>query len=344
MVAVKPNEAEAFSRKPGNAIVAALIYGTDPGLASERAGALAKAMAARSNPPAEILRIDENDLDTEPDRLSIELSTISMFASAKVIRTVASRKITAQMLEPLLNPATMSATLVVEAGNLKPDDKLRKLFEKPSFAAAVPCYTDGVRDLTAVIDEVLTSTSQRIEPDAREMLLSRLGADRALSRNEVEKLTLYTHGHETITLDDVIEIVGDASELTIDRIVMAAAEGNARAAAIEFQRAIASGESAQYVISATLNHMQRLQRILAELDNGRSFEDATRRLRPPIHFKQKISIQSQCRSWTLPAITRAIAVINAAARAARLNSALEEMLAEHMLIELATMGNRSRQR
>lgn len=344
MVAVKAGEAESFVRKLDKSIVALLVYGTDPGLVSERAAVAAKSMAARHTPPAEILRIDDNDLETDPDRLAVELSTISMFADAKVIRTIASRKVTAQSLESHLDPAKMSATLVVEAGNLKPDDKLRKLFEKAPFAAAVPCYTDGVRDLASVLDDVLARSGQRIEPDAREILLARLGADRALSRNEIEKLTLYAQGRATITAEDVTEIVGDASELTIDRIVMAASGGRSRSAAIEFQRAIASGESAQYIVSATLGHMQRLHRIRADIDAGRTFDDATRRLRPPIHFKQKALLQAQCNAWTMPTLNRAIALVNSTARAARLNPALEEVLAERLLLDIASIAPKERRR
>ena len=337
MVAVKAHQADTFCRKLDQKILATLVYGTDPGLISERAAALAKTMAARSEPAAEILRIDDNDLDSEPDRLAVELSTISMFADAKVVRTTASRKVTTGLLEPLLVPATLSATLVIEAGNLKPDDKLRKLFEKNAFTAAIPCFADNVRDLTGIIDEVLSSTHQDIEPDARTMLLTQLGADRTLSRNEIQKLTLYTHGQKTITADDVIQIVGDASELAIDRITMAAASGNASAATTELHRAIASGENAQYIISATLNHIQRLHRIRAAMDAGKNFEDIIRRIRPPIHFKLKPTIQAQCNSWSLPMLSRAIAIINAAARAARLNADLEQALTDRALLDVAAI-------
>ena len=54
----------------------------------------------------------------------------------------------------------------------------------------------------------------------------RLGADRALSRGEVEKLALYAHGRGTVEVDDVEAIVGDASELALDKIPLATAAGS----------------------------------------------------------------------------------------------------------------------
>ena len=337
MVAIKAGEAERFCQNFDAEILAVLVYGTDTGLISERAALIARRMAERHDPEAEIIRIDDNDLEDEPDRLALELTTMSMFASSKVVRTTTSRKINAQTLAPVLDPQTLTATLVVEAGNLRPDDKLRKSFEKAAFCAALPCFTDGVRDLSALVDAVLANAGQSIDKEAREVLLARLGADRALSRNEIEKLSLYAHDSNTITTDDVEAIVGDASELTVDRIVMAAAGGNAANATLEFQRAIASGQNAQYIISAILNHFTRLHRIRAAMDAGQNFDDAARRLRPPLHFKLRTAVQSQIRTWQLPALTRTVAMINATARQARLNGDLDEVLGEHILLNITDM-------
>src|SRR5262249_4432141 len=159
----------------------------------------------------------------------------------------------------------------------------RALFEKSPTAAAVACYADESHDLERLIRETLASHKLAITSDARELLLERLGADRALSRGEVEKLALYAAGKTEIDVADVDAIVGDASELAIDRILNAAGSGDATRAAAELARALASGESAQMIILAALRHLQRLHRIRVDLDAGRSLDDALRALRPPIH-------------------------------------------------------------
>ena len=52
-------------------------------------------MAARENPPGEIIRIEDGDLEDDPDRLAVELQTMPMFGGRKVVRTTTSRRITA---------------------------------------------------------------------------------------------------------------------------------------------------------------------------------------------------------------------------------------------------------
>jgi DNA polymerase-3 subunit delta len=175
-----------------------------------------------------------------------------------------------------------------------------------------------------------------ISPAAKRLLLARLGADRALSRAEIEKLALYAHGKGRIEESDVEAVVGDAAELALDRIVMAAASDPRGAAALaQYERNIAAGEGPQAVIAALQRHFLRLHRMRSALDEGRSMEDVLRSLRPPPHFKQRDALERQCRTWSLPELTSALALIGDAAKAARLNSALESTLAQALLLELA---------
>jgi DNA polymerase-3 subunit delta len=312
-----------------------LFYGTDAGLVSERAAQLAALIASRDDPPGEIIRIDDADLDNDPERLVVELQTIPMFGGSKIVRATAGRRVGTAALQPLIEEGKLAATLIVEAGNLRPNDSLRAFFEKSGQAAAVACYPDEAHDLETLIRETLKAHGLTIAPEARDLLLARVGADRALSRGEIEKLALYATGKTEVDASDVEAIVGDASELAIDRILNAAAAGEAGRAVAEFARAVAAGESAQAIVAATQRHLQRLHRIRSDIDAGSSFEDAIRQLRPPVHFKQKDALGLQCRTWTTARLGEALARATRAAKAARLSTALEEAIAEDLLMGLA---------
>jgi DNA polymerase III subunit delta len=344
MVAVKAHQAEAFLRAPGPSMPAVLFYGTDAGLVSERAAKLAAIVAARDNPPGEIIRMEDADLDSDPDRLAIELQTIPMFGGSKVVRATAGRRITAAALEPFIAGDRLAATLIVEGGNLRPTDTLRTLFEKAPKAAAVACYPDEGHDLETLVRDTLKGHGLAISPEARDLLLTRVGADRALSRGEIDKLALYAAGKSEIDVSDVEAIVGDASQLAIDRVLDGAAGGDAKRAVAEYARALAAGESAQTIILAAQRHLEKLHKLRSDIDQGRSFEDAVRQLRPPIHFKQKDAIGLQCRLWTTARLSEALARASAAAKAARLSAPLEEAIAEELLIGLAAAARPAPQR
>jgi DNA polymerase-3 subunit delta len=145
MVAVKAHQAQAFLSAPGPNIRAVLFFGSDAGLANERAQMLAASVAARSDPPGEVIRLDDADLDGDPDRIVVELGTVPMFGGPKIIRTTAGRRVTAQALKPLVEGGPLEGLLIVEAGNLRPDEGLRSLFEKSPVAAPATGETGARR-------------------------------------------------------------------------------------------------------------------------------------------------------------------------------------------------------
>ncbi len=342
MVAVKAHQAQNFLKPPGPRQSAILFYGTDAGLVAERARALATLIAQREEPPGEIIRLDDADLDSDPDRLAVELQTLPMFGSSKIVRATTGRRIGTAAIKPLLEEDTLASTLIIEAGNLRPNDSLRSLFEKSNKAAAVACYPDEAHDLESLITQTLKSYGLTIDPEARELLLARIGADRALSRGEIEKLALFAKGKAQVDAGDIDAIVGDASELAIDKVVSAAASGDSARAVSEFARALASGQDAQVILLALQRYIQRLHRIRCELDAGRSFDEVLRQSRPPIHFKQKDAIARQTRAWSSQRLAEAIHRAGRAAKSARLSGALHEAITEQLLLDLATTARAAR--
>jgi DNA polymerase-3 subunit delta len=339
MVAIKAHQADAFLKSPAANLAAFLFFGPDAGLVTERAQRLAEARAT-ADAGSEILRLDDLDLETDSDRLGNELLTVPMFGGRKIVRVTTGRRINANLLKSLI-ATPLEGTLIVEAGNLKGDDALRTAFEKSPTCAAIPCYADEGGAIDRLISEVLTGHKLTISPEARALLAERLGADRALSRSEIEKLALYAHGRARIDPEDIAAAVGDASELAIDRVIDAALAGDARQALDQCDRAFAAGETEHAIIAAAQRHLQRLHRVRTGLDAGRSLDDVLRQFRPPLHFRARDALAADARRWTTPTITRALAAIGDAQRRTRQGLPIEAVLVERMLLEIAWLGRRT---
>ncbi|MGI9426856.1 MAG: DNA polymerase III subunit delta [Hyphomicrobiaceae bacterium] len=344
MVAIKAAQSEKFVDAPPTGCLATLVFGSDVGLVSERAAKLARTFAARSDPDGEIIRIEDPDLEQDPDRLIVELQTMPMFGGAKVVRTSLGRRVTAALVKSVIDGGQPAAQLIVEAGNLKPTDAARKAFEATPWAAAIPCYSDDDRDLTSLVRDMLATNGKSVERDALEALVARLGADRALSRGEVDKLILYVGERGSIKAEDVRDIVGDASDMALEQIAEAAADGHAAHAVRDFDRSVAAGENPQALIAGVQRYFRRLHRLRSAIDQGQSFDAAARALRPPLFFKQKDKMAAQCRSWTHDRLLTAMRRISEVARDARLNASLDATYAERLLLELATMARQQQRR
>lgn len=335
---VKAGQAERFLKALPKSLAVILFYGSDAGLVSERAAQTAKVLATDPKAPGDILRLDDADLANDPDRLGVELRTIAMFGGRKIVRLKAEARLKPELVSDLLDGGPLEGILIVEAANLKPDSKLRSLIAEAASGAAIACYADDERSLADLVDQVLREHRLTAASEVREHLVSLLGADRSLSRNELEKLALYLGDGKQVAIEDIEAIVGDASELGLDAIANATASGAAADALRTLDRADAAGESPQTVILALLRHFMRLHMLASAVAAGTPLAGALRSLRPPLHFKQQDQVQAQLRGWSVARLGRAIGAIQTTAKAARLSSSLERTLAEELILDLSRLA------
>ena len=177
---------------------------------------------------------------------------------------------------------------MIEAGELRPESPLRKACERAKTAVAIACYPDTERDLAKLIDDELRLSNLRIAPDARAVLMGLLGGDRQASRNELRKLTLYAHGKGEVTLDDVMAVVADASEMKIDPIVDGAFAGNPSAVETEFAKAMVAGTYPGVIISAAQRQAAWLHKSAVAISEGTPTSAVLDGGFPRLHFSRKV--------------------------------------------------------
>jgi DNA polymerase-3 subunit delta len=334
MVAFKASQTASFIRSPQARFIAALVYGPEASLVSERARELARAFASAQEPEAELIRIDDRDLAENPDRLAIELQTLSMFAERRVVLVKAERRLKPDELKELL-AGELAATLVVEAGNLRPSSPLRKLFEASDRAVALPCYADPARDMGPLIDSELAANGVRISSEARAHLINRLGLDLGLARGECAKLATYTGPNSEVGINDIDAIIGDMGAGLVDALASATVEGKTRNALSQLDALLASGQSTHGALAALSRYFQRLHRLCAAVEAGEQAKTAITKFRPPLHFKQRDALLAQLRNWSRRAAAHALQRVQETMRATRLTPGLDAELTERLLIAIS---------
>jgi len=336
MVAYKAAQTARFLKHPESQFRAFLLYGPDAGLVSDRGAALAQKLVSTSEPEAEVIRLDERDLAQEPDRLAIEARTLSMFAGTKVVQVRGGSGLETALAELIDTP--MEAHLIVEAGNLRPSSKLRKLFEAARQAVTLPCYSDAARDLGPLIDEELAKTGVAIATDAKADLVALLGSDMALARSEIAKLALYAGKDRTIEAADVEAVVGDSSDVALDALAEAVADGAAERVLNQFDRLAAAGTGAQAGLTALGRYFGRLHRVVISLEAGGNAKSAIAGLRPPPSFKQRDALTRQASRWNRMALQTAIDAIQNTTAQTRRRPELERALTERALLMICQMS------
>lgn len=343
MSEIKSHEFDAFLQRPLGDHRLFLVYGPDRGLVSERAAQIAGRSGVDLTDPFSLIRLDGSDLQQNPGRLLDEVNTIGLFGGEKLIwvRASGSEKPLVDGFSMLAQQSPISSFVIVEAGDLKKTAALRKSGETARSVISVACYSDDARAISGLIDQELAQANMRISPAARERLNEALGGDRIASRNEIRKLVLYCQGMATIEEEQVMDIVGDASAVSVDDAVDAVLKGDADGLRHAVAKIVASKTAIFLVLQACLKQFQLLDLMRSEMDDKRQQPaQVVATLGRHLHFRRKPLIESALRTWTSQAIRRELGRLQTAIFQSRARQSLEDSIAMQCLLAIALQSAR----
>jgi DNA polymerase-3 subunit delta len=327
---VDARRTEAFLRDPGACRVV-LLHGDDAGLIRFRAEALVRAVAGALDDPFRVVELDRD----ETAGLADAAASLSLTGGRRVVRL---REVTDAAGTAAVQGLLASAApglVVIEGGSLATRAKLRTLVEGAPDGAAIACYHEDARALTETIRQVLEAAQVRVDREALAWLASQLGADRASTQAELEKLALYAGPGGTVDLQAAMTCVGDLAGLSLDDALFAATEGDVPTTDRALELAIAEGAAAVGVIRAGLLHLQRLHRARLAVDDGASAADATKAARPPVFFRRLGAFTRALGVWSTPMLGAALAGLAEAERACKRTGAPDLTICRNAVLALA---------
>lgn len=333
MVAIKAAAADAAVARPDPGIFCFLVYGPDLGLVAERAQHLARSAVEDPNDAFALVRLDGDEIASDPERLLDEAHTVPLFGSRRALWVRAGTRPIHGAVEKLLSGPAPDARIVIEAGNLARSAPLRAICEKSAKAAAIPCFTDNEAAISRLIERELADAGLKIEPEARQALLVSLGADRLATRQEIGKLALYAHGADRVTLADVDAVVADVSSIVLDDAVDAVFSGDLSALERSLTALSASGIPASAALLAAQRHALQLHKI-------RGSNTPLDRAWPNLHFRRKPAVEAALQRWPLARMDSAVQRLAAAVLEARRAGAFGEIIARRTLAQIASEARR----
>lgn len=336
---LKGRQAEAFLRAPDPDCRAVLVHGSDAGLVAERVATLARTVVADLADPFRVSHLTGQELATDPARLQDEAQARALTGGRRVVILRNPRDADAALFEALFALDAVETLVVVQAGELTPRSALRKLFEDARNAAALACYPDDAEAVEDVVRGTLAEAGLSAEPGALAALTEQLGADRLLTRRELEKLVLYK-GTEPgpITLADVQACIGDTAAHALDDVVYAAAGGDVAALDAALQRAYTEGLAPVALLRMTSGHVQKLQLAVGHIERGGDLDGAMRAMRPPIFYKRQPAFRAQARQWDGRRLAGALALLTEAEIRCKTTGMPEHAVCARALFSIAAAG------
>lgn len=319
----------AFLQDPGPCRVV-LLYGEDEGLIRERSAALVRAVLGAADDPFRFVELERDGIPTLPE----EAASLSLTGGRRVIRVRDVSDGATSAVKSVLD-GKGDALVILEAPGLASRSRLRSAIEAAPAGAAIGCYPEEGRALEATVRESLKSLGVSIDADAVDWLAGQLGADRASTRQEIEKLALFAGAGGHVDIETARLCVGDLAGLSLDDALFAATEGDVATADRALELAIAEGATPVGILRAGLMHLQRLHRVRCGMSAGMSAADAAKGARPPVFFRRLPAFTRALGRWSPDGLAAAMNGFSDAERACKRTGTPADTIARHAVLTLA---------
>lgn len=335
---VAPRQASSFLNSVPTKIRAVLFHGNDIGLISERARKLASSYSDDLDDVFSVTRLEGDQLSGDTGAIGDAAEAIAMTAPCRLVLVKGRGSEMLAACKFALTRRLDTAFIIVEASDTTTRHALVKLFETAENAAALGCHADGAADIGAILRETMAREQITISEDAAALVVTRLGSDRAMSRQEIEKLALMAGPHGTLTYEDVSLALGDSANLAITDIAIAAAEGRIDALEQAVGKAWSEQQATVMVLRGCQGYFKQMLSVARAVRGGTQPAQAIKSLRPPLHFRLQDRLSAQIRYWAPDAVLDAVNRLQDAELAVKSGAADDETQCAQTLLGICLRG------
>ena len=337
---IKPYDIDRFLTKMPADLRALVIFGSDEGrirLTSQKAQ---RVFLKDGSDPFNLRNLSLEQIRSDPARLAQEASNLSLGGGRIIVRITQANDYATKALGALLELEKNSGIAIIEAGALSPRSSLRALAEKDKAIAALACYPDRPQELADLVRTRLRQAKFHIAPDVLNFFVQRLGIDRAITENEIEKLILYMGEKKQIDKDDIKKATGDMAAFALDDLSDYVGLGEIAHFTRVFDRLTLSGMTLPTLLTITQNHFQKLKIVKTTIDNGLSISVAVQNQKPPIHFTRQKRFIKQLHIWDMINLNKALLFLWQKQIEVRKQSYISSALGADSLLSLARQARR----
>ena len=274
-----------------------LFYGHDVGLVRERARTIALHFTDQLDDPFAVSNLSSQDVFADKACLPDSLNALPAFGG---LRLVMLSGIGTEMTEAIkigFESLHDQARLVIQARDVNTRHALVKFCDQHPSCASIGCYQDEDRSLIELAQDIFKRNHIQISRDTLVLLTSRLGSDRAVSRQEIEKLALFAGLNGRLTENDIHNVIGDSGALTQEQIIIAILNGNVQRFKQLYTRSQQDGQPPITLLRQILLLFKNMMSAKLKIEEGQTSAAALSSFKPTLHFKIKPVVTTQLSKW-----------------------------------------------
>lgn len=303
---IAPRDISTLLSKPDPKYHAYLLYGYDEGLVRERAKKIALHFTDQLDDPFAVSHLSGQEVAEDKACLPDSLNALPALGELRLVMLSGMGTEMTEAVKIGLDFLHDRARLVIQARGVNTRHALVKFCEQHPSCASIGCYQDDNRSLGDLAQEIFKRDHIQIRKDALLLLVSRLGSDRAISRQEIEKLALLAGPGGKLTEEDINNALGDSGAVMQDLITIAILSGNVEQFEQLYTRSQQDGQPPISLLRQTLSLFKNMLSARLTIEAGQTNTAALSIFRPPLHFKIKPIVTIQLSKWTSEQLTEMI--------------------------------------
>jgi DNA polymerase-3 subunit delta len=311
-----------------------LLYGSNTGLIDETINSVLKPIFSKN-----IYHYDENEVLAEIDEFKEKIFNKSFFEENKlIIISRASDKIL-NIIEEIIDNKLKDIKIIIKSNILEKKSKLRSFFEKNSEMIIVPFYEDNNQTLISLAQNFFKEKKIKISTQSINFIVERSKGDRINLKNELEKISFYSHKKLSIEFDEIFKLTNLADNYDISDLADQSLAKNKRKTLNILNENNPSAEDNILILKTFLYKLKRLKKLKIELENSKNPESVISSYRPPIFWKDKDIIKQQLKIWSLNQIKNLIVKVNSLELIIKKNSLISNQVVNNFILEELEITN-----
>ena len=271
-----------------------LFYGENEGYKNE---AIEKIF--NINISKNIYRYEEKEILDNFESFFESIQSKSFFEKEKlIIISRVSDKIK-NIIEEIIEKNIEDIKIVLNSGILEKKSKLRSLFEKNKNIICVPFYADSNQTLSKIINNFFREKKIITSQEKINLLIDRCRGNRQNLRNELDKIDSFIKNKKNINIDQIMKLTNLAENYNVSELIDSYLAANFKKTINILNENNFSIEDCMLITRTLLIKSKRLYRLLLEINNNKSIEEAISSFNPPIFWKDKETVKQQIKNWSL---------------------------------------------
>ena len=271
-----------------------LFYGENEGYKNE---AIEKIF--NINISKNIYRYEEKEILDNFESFFESIQSKSFFEKEKlIIISRVSDKIK-NIIEEIIEKNIEDIKIVLNSGILEKKSKLRSLFEKNKNIICVPFYADSNQTLSKIINNFFREKKIIVSQEKINLLIDRCRGNRQNLRNELDKIDSFIKNKKNINIDQIMKLTNLAENYNVSELIDSYLAANFKKTINILNENNFSIEDCMLITRTLLAKSKRLYKLLLEINNNKSIEEAISSFKPPIFWKDKEIVKQQINNWSL---------------------------------------------